>query len=118
MNKKQKNIIAIKFYIFTFIILLSAIFLIGTLYFQKINSTEYIAKTNAIAGEVISKTIVVTNDNINIYKIYVDVPYEENGDIKHTSKYFEVPKITFDSFEIGDYFDALGRVENGCSIIN
>ena len=71
MDRKQKNITVLKYHMFTFVFLLSAIFLLFSLYFQKINYNEYTAKTNAIAGEVISKTIIVTNDNINVWNFLV-----------------------------------------------
>lgn len=71
---------------------------------------ELIAIDNATGGVIVEKDMLVKpsspyRNGDTFYYLYVDVPYTENGETKHTTKKFTVSDITYRLYSKGDYFD-------------
>lgn len=74
------------------------------------SSPALVAMDNATGGIVVDKEIreisrSLYHDGGTFYYLYVDVPYSENGETKHTTKKFTVSDITYRLYSEGDYFD-------------
>lgn len=73
-------------------------------------SPALFAVDNATGGIVVDKEVREKlpspyHDGGTFYYLYVDVPYLENGETKHTTKKFTVSDITYRLYSEGDYFD-------------
>lgn len=84
-------------------------------------SPALVAVDDATGGIVVDKEIreisrSLYHDGGTFYYLYVDVPYTEDGEIKHTTKKFTVSDITYRLYSEGDYFDIEKNVPNESGI--